>query len=106
MDAATTPTTPSQDALLLIYCTHRFPPTLFGDYRLDPNLLNAPFLKYGTHRRVNNPRSRKEKIVPRLLRARRAEDAEEERKVRKLASSRHAPGDWIFRARTISCSWQ
>ena len=44
--------------------------------------------------------------MPRLLRARRAEDAEEERKVRKLASSRHAPGDWIFRARTISCSWQ
>src|SRR5215211_5843689 len=50
MDAATTPTTPSQDAFLLIYCTHRFPPTLFGDYRLDPNLLNAPFLKYGKQR--------------------------------------------------------
>jgi hypothetical protein len=44
MDAATTPTTPSQDAFLLIYCTHRFPPTLFGDYRLDPNLLNPSML--------------------------------------------------------------
>ena len=37
-------TTPSQDAYLLIYCTHRFPPTLFGDYRLDPNLLNPSML--------------------------------------------------------------
>jgi transposase len=55
---------------------------------------------------VNDRRSRKEKIVPRLLRARRPEDAEEERKVRKLASSRHAPGDWILRARIISRSWQ
>jgi hypothetical protein len=44
MDAAATPTTPSQDAFLLIYCTHRFPPTLFGDYRLDPNLLNPSML--------------------------------------------------------------
>jgi transposase len=44
--------------------------------------------------------------VPRLLCARRPEDAEEGRKIRKLASSRHAPGDWIFRARIISRSWQ
>jgi hypothetical protein len=44
--------------------------------------------------------------VPKLLRASQPEDAEEERKVRKLAGSRHAPGDWIFRARIISCSWR
>ncbi len=44
--------------------------------------------------------------MPRLLRARLPKDAEEERKIRKLAGSRHAPGDWIFRARVISCSWQ
>ena len=44
--------------------------------------------------------------MPRLLRARAPEDAEEERKVRKLAGSRHAPGDWIFRARIICRSWQ
>jgi hypothetical protein len=44
--------------------------------------------------------------VPRLLRARLPEDAEEERKIRKLAGSRHAPADWIFRARIISRSWQ
>ena len=44
--------------------------------------------------------------MPRLLRARRPEDAEEEQKVRKLAGSRHAPGDWIFRARIISRSWE
>jgi transposase len=67
---------------------------------------SAPFLKYGTQRRMNNRPSRKENIVPRLLRARAPEDAEEERKVSKLASSRHAPGDWIFRASIISRSWQ
>lgn len=44
--------------------------------------------------------------MPKLLRARVPEDAEEQRKVRKLAGSRHAPGDWIFRARIISLSWQ
>jgi transposase len=47
-----------------------------------------------------------EENVPRLLRARRPKDAEEERKIRKLAGSRHAPADWIFRARIISRSWQ
>lgn len=44
--------------------------------------------------------------MPKLLNARQPEDAEEERKVRKLADSRHAPGDWIFRARIISLSWK
>ena len=44
--------------------------------------------------------------MPRLLRARRPQDAEEERKVRKLAGSRHAPGDWNFRARINCRSWQ
>jgi hypothetical protein len=44
--------------------------------------------------------------MPKLLSARTPEDAEEERKIRKLAASRHAPGDWIFRARIISLSWQ
>jgi hypothetical protein len=44
--------------------------------------------------------------VAELLRARAPRDTEEERKIRKLAGSRHAPGDWIFRARIISLSWQ
>jgi hypothetical protein len=44
--------------------------------------------------------------LPKLLSARAPQDAEEERKVRKLAASRHAPGDRIFRARIISLSWQ
>ncbi len=44
--------------------------------------------------------------MARLLCARRPKDAEEERKVRKLAGSHHAPGAWIFRARIISHSWQ
>lgn len=44
--------------------------------------------------------------MPKLLSARAPEDAEEERKVHKLAGSRHAPGDWIFRAQIISLSWQ
>ena len=44
--------------------------------------------------------------MPKLLYARMPEDAEEERKVHKLAASRHAPGDWIFRARIVSLSWR
>ncbi len=44
--------------------------------------------------------------MPKLLFARAPEDVEEERKIRKLAGSRHAPGDWIIRARIVSLSWQ
>ncbi len=44
--------------------------------------------------------------MPKLLTARPPEDADEERKVHKLARSRHAPGGWIFRARIVSLSWQ
>lgn len=43
--------------------------------------------------------------MPKLLFARAARDAEEERQIRKLAASRHAPGDWILRARMIARSW-
>ena len=43
--------------------------------------------------------------MPKLLRARPPRDASEERRVRKLAGSRHAPGDWIRRARMIVRSW-
>ncbi len=43
--------------------------------------------------------------MPKLLRARPPLDATEERQVRKLAGSRHAPGDWIRRARMIARSW-
>ena len=43
--------------------------------------------------------------MPKLLRARPPEDMAEERQVRKLARSRHAPGDWIRRARMIARSW-
>ena len=43
--------------------------------------------------------------MPKLLFARAAVDVEEERKVRKLAASRHAPGDWILRARMVARSW-
>ena len=44
--------------------------------------------------------------MPKLLTARAPEDADEERKVHKLVGSRHAPGDWIFRARIVSLSWK
>lgn len=47
-----------------------------------------------------------EESMPKLLSARTPENTEEERKIHKLAASRHAPGDWIFRARIISLSWQ
>src|SRR5829696_9614385 len=43
--------------------------------------------------------------MPKLLRARPPLDNTEERQVRKLAGSRHAPGDWIRRARMIARSW-
>ncbi|MGI5518414.1 helix-turn-helix domain-containing protein [Streptomyces sp. CA-106131] len=39
------------------------------------------------------------------LYARPARDPDEERKIRKLAGARHAPADWILRARMISLSW-
>ncbi len=43
--------------------------------------------------------------MPKLLRARPPRDAVEERQIRKLASSRHAPGDGIRRAQMIGRSW-
>jgi transposase len=43
--------------------------------------------------------------MPKLLHARPPRDDTEERQVRKLAGSRHAPGDWIRRARMIVRSW-
>ncbi len=43
--------------------------------------------------------------MPKLLRAGPPLDADEERRVRKLAGSRHAPGDWIRRARMVARSW-
>ncbi|WP_244181596.1 helix-turn-helix domain-containing protein [Streptomyces curacoi] len=43
--------------------------------------------------------------MPKLLFARAARDENEEREVRRLAGARHAPGDWIQRARIIEASW-
>jgi transposase len=43
--------------------------------------------------------------MPTLLHARAPQDTLEEQKVRKLANSRHAPADWIMRARMIVRSW-
>jgi hypothetical protein len=43
--------------------------------------------------------------VPVLLFARPPVDPAEERTIRKLAGARHAPGDWIARARMITHSW-
>lgn len=43
--------------------------------------------------------------MPKLLFARVPTEEIEERQVRKLAASRHAPGDWILRARMIVRSW-
>ena len=43
--------------------------------------------------------------MPKLLFARPPLDADEECRVRKLAGSRHAPGDWIQRARMVARSW-
>ena len=43
--------------------------------------------------------------MPKLLHARPPQDAAEERQVRHLAGSRHAPADWIARAQMIVRSW-
>ena len=50
-------------------------------------------------------RAGEEAAVPVLLYARPPVDAAEERTIRKLAGARHAPGDWIRRARMITDSW-
>jgi transposase len=44
--------------------------------------------------------------MPKLLHANAPRDSLEERQVRRLAQSRHAPGDWILRARMIVGSWE
>jgi transposase len=43
--------------------------------------------------------------MPKILRARAAQDEQEERQVRKLAASRHGPEDWIMHARMVARSW-
>ncbi len=43
--------------------------------------------------------------MPKYLRARAPQDAGEDRKIRRLAGARHAPADWIERARIIALSW-
>ena len=43
--------------------------------------------------------------MPKYLRARAPHDDSEARKIRRLAGARHAPADWIERARIITLSW-
>jgi transposase len=43
--------------------------------------------------------------MPKLLFARAPADEAEERRVRKLAGARHAPVDWVRRARIVELSW-
>jgi len=43
--------------------------------------------------------------VPKFLRARPPQDDSEARKIRRLAGARHAPADWIERARIVALSW-
>lgn len=43
--------------------------------------------------------------MPKILRARAAQDEQEEKQVRKLAGSRHGPADWILHARMVARSW-
>jgi transposase len=43
--------------------------------------------------------------MPKILRVRAAHDAKEEKQVRKLATSRHGPADWILHARMVARSW-
>jgi transposase len=43
--------------------------------------------------------------VPKYLKARAPQDGSEARQVRRLAGARHAPADWIERARIVALSW-
>ena len=43
--------------------------------------------------------------MPKILQARTARDKQEERWVRKMAASRHGPGDWVMHARMVAHSW-
>jgi transposase len=43
--------------------------------------------------------------MPKILRARAAQDEKEERWVRTLAASRHGPADWILHAHMVARSW-
>jgi transposase len=43
--------------------------------------------------------------MPKQVKARAAHDTQEERKVRKLAGSHHAPADWKFHAQMVLLSW-
>ncbi len=43
--------------------------------------------------------------MPKQVKARAAQDTQEERKVRKLAWSHHAPADWKFHAQMVLLSW-
>ena len=43
--------------------------------------------------------------MPKHVKARAAQDEREERAVRKLACSQHAPADWIWHARMVVESW-
>lgn len=44
--------------------------------------------------------------MPKILRARPAQDEQEACSVRKLAASRHGPADWIQHARMVVYSWE
>jgi DNA-directed RNA polymerase specialized sigma24 family protein len=69
-------------------------------------LFNALFLKTSINKLESSQQDGKgAENMPKLLHARAPQDAAEEHKVRKLANSRHAPADWIMRARMIACSW-
>ncbi|MEV7630729.1 helix-turn-helix domain-containing protein [Actinoplanes sp. NPDC089786] len=43
--------------------------------------------------------------MPALVFARRAVDGDELARVQKLAAARHAPADWVLRARIVTLSW-
>ena len=43
--------------------------------------------------------------MPKFLRARPSLDDDESKKIRRLAGARHAPADWIERARIVALSW-
>lgn len=43
--------------------------------------------------------------MPKILKARQPMDTTEHQKIHRLAGARHAPADWVLRARIIALSW-
>ena len=84
------------------------PPIVVPARDLEASYCYVPQCGYRWSARIDGCvilRAEEEAAVPVLLFARPPVDPAEEHTIRRLAGARHAPGDWIRRARMIAHSW-